>query len=173
MVKRARDISIEDYRKLVIAFDNVVMCGQIGDPIYHPKFTELLEESWTLNSLVVNTNGSGKKYSWWDNVFELSRVFGNVTWRFSLDGLPHQSHQYRINQDGEQVWKVMKRAKYWDVPIIWQYIPFRYNEDSVEQARQMAADHGIEFMLKKSNRHPEGMKPLNPDMRIDYVELPD
>ena len=31
-----------------------------------------------------------------------------VVWYFALDGLPEESHKYRINQDGRQVWEVMK-----------------------------------------------------------------
>ena len=36
--------------------------------------------------------------------------------------------------------------------IVWQYIVFNYNQDHIEQARQMAKDDGIEFKLSFSAR---------------------
>lgn len=173
MIKRARDLSLEDYQKIVDVFPNIVMCGQISDPIYHPKLKELIKASATSTSLTISTNGSGKTISWWKDIFNTCLEQKNVVWRFSLDGLPHQSHIYRIGQDGNQVWEVMQLGASMGVDILWQYIPFNYNENNVDEARKMAEDIGISFMLKISNRHPAGMKPLNPNMRIDYVEIRD
>ena len=36
--------------------------------------------------------------------------------------------------------------------IVWQYIVFNYNQDHIEQARQMAKDDGLEFKLSFSSR---------------------
>jgi len=168
MVERARDITLEDYEKIIETFRAVEFCGQIGDPIYHPQFIELLEMSHGLDRFEVSTNGSGKKMEWWKEVFK--RCPPKTVWRFALDGLPNESHIYRINQDGEAVWKVMRLGASMGCNIVWQYIPFRYNENHIDEASKMAADAGIDFLLKISNRHPVGLEPLDPNLRMDYVE---
>ena len=67
-------------------------------------------------TLIVGTNGSGKSKKWWTEVFQLCRG-EEWWWTFALDGLPKDSHKYRINQNGEQVWEMMKYGKTFDVAI--------------------------------------------------------
>lgn len=119
------------------------------------------------------THGSGRSREWWDAVFNVCLENNNVHWTFALDGLPNESHKYRINQDGEAVWEVMKYGKSRGIDIAWQYIPFAYNEDHIQQAAAMAAEQGIAFHLKLSSRHPEGMIPINPANRIDRMRVED
>jgi MoaA/NifB/PqqE/SkfB family radical SAM enzyme len=164
---------LEDYQKVIDAFPNVMLCGQISDPIYHAKFLDLLTMSKPLKFLGISTNGSGKKESWWKKVFTITLENDNIDWRFALDGLPHESHIYRINQDGKHVWEIMKMGKKMGVNITWQYIPFRYNEEHINEAIQMAKDNGIKFMLKISSRHPEGMAPIREDLKVDRIRLED
>ena len=45
---------------------------------------------------------------------------------------PEESHKYRINQDGRQVWEVMKMGAEMGCKIKWQYIVFNYNEKHIE-----------------------------------------
>ena len=35
----------------------------------------------------------------------------DAQWTFNIDGLPHQSHQYRINQNGNKLFDIMNKAK--------------------------------------------------------------
>ena len=52
---------------------------------------------------------------------------------WSLMVLPHQSHQYRINQNGNKLFDIMNKAKeYLNTMPHWQYIKFDYNKDNVE-----------------------------------------
>lgn len=173
MVKRARDIALVDYQKIIDVFPNVVLCGQISDPIYHSKFLELLKMSKDLNYLDISTNGSGKKIEWWKEAFKIGIENNNTYWRFALDGLPNESHTYRINQDGVFVWEIMKMGKQMGANITWQYIPFLYNEDHIDEAVKMAKEFNIEFMLKISNRHPPGMRPTKKELRVDTIDIND
>lgn len=162
MTKRARDISLESYGKIIDKFNDVLLCGQQSDPIYHPKFHEILRMSKDLNCLGVATNGSGKRDSWWEESFEIGIDNGNTIWKFALDGLPNESHIYRKNQDGNAVWEVMKRGRAMGADIVWQYLVFSYNEDHIEEAISMAKSEGIRINIKKTARHPKGLKPRNP-----------
>jgi len=173
MVHKAKDITLENYEKLLDTFPKIIMCGQISDPIYHPKFLELLKMSKKLKLLDISTNGSGKKEKWWEEAFNIGIENKNTEWRFALDGLPSESHIYRINQKGEQVWEMMKMGREMGANITWQYIPFLYNENHVDEALQLAKEYGMKFLLKISSRHPEGMKPSKKELRIDRIRVKD
>ena len=160
--KNGRDLSINDFVKVCNNFTNVNMCGQIGDPIYHPKFHDLLDVAIDYNiDLQISTNGHGKKDSWWDLSFEKMNSLKHM-WTFGLDGLPKDSSKYRINQDGEDVWRQMLRGVAAGNNIQWQYIVFNYNENDIDEAKKMAKDNGITFMLLESARWRSGDDPLKP-----------
>ena len=44
---------------------------------------------------------------------------------------------YRVNQDGEKLFKIMLKAKeYLTKSPSWQYIVFSYNEHNIEKAKE-------------------------------------
>ena len=73
-------------------------------------------------------------------------------WIFGLDGLPKDSHKYRVNQNGNLVWEQMKIGAKNGNEIMWQYIVFSYNENDIEEAKSMAKDNNIIFRLIESSR---------------------
>ena len=170
MHKRGYDITIESFSKICDHFESINFCGQMGDCIYHPKFLELIKIAYEKNIKVkAHTNGHGKTKLFWQEAFQ----YKNIRWIFALDGLPKDSNKYRINQDGEYVWEIMKMGKKMGVNITWQYIPFLYNEEHIDEAIQMAKDNDMRFMLKISSRHPEGMTPSREDLKVDRIRLED
>jgi len=148
--KRGHDLSVDDFKKITNYFSKIVFCGQMSDPIYHPKFLEFLKLSKD-KEVSVDTNGHGKSFGFWFEAFQ----YNNVTWRFGLDGLPEESHKYRINQDGNLVYEVMKMGTSMGANINWNYIVFRYNENNINIAREMAKENGIKFNLIQSSRWKE------------------
>ena len=66
---------------------------------------------------------SHKKKEWYDEAFD-------EEWKFGIDGLPKDSHKYRINQDGQYLFERMLDAKNKGLNVEWQYIIFDYNEDT-------------------------------------------
>ena len=77
-----------------------------------------------------------------------------------LDGLPEESCLYRINQDGEKLFEVMKMGADKGLRIEWQYIVFSYNENHIEEANDMARDHGIEFVIEILRKMEWKIRPL-------------
>ena len=89
-------------------------------------------------------------------------AYPNAQWIFAIDGLPKDSHRYRINQDGEKLFEMMKESKKYLVKKpVWQYILFKYNENDIDQAFDIATEHDVEFFLIDSARFDEG-DPLKP-----------
>jgi hypothetical protein len=146
--KRGHDISLDNMKKISKSFNNLSFCGQMGDPIYHPKFLEILNICKD-NNVSISTAGQGKKLDWWEEAILISK---KQRWLFGLDGLPSESSQYRIGQNGEDVFKVMKHLSSIGAEIIWQYIVFKYNQDSIEKAQQLAKNNNITFIIIESSR---------------------
>lgn len=160
--KRGSDLKVSNFNKICKSFDSILFCGQMGDPIYHPQFHDLLDTAIENNvHLSVATNGHGKKDTWWDISFEKMNKL-NHKWTFGLDGLPEESCLHRINQDGEDVWRQMLRAVSAGNIVEWQYIIFKYNEDNIKKASKMAKDNGMLFLLVESSRWLSDNDPLKP-----------
>ena len=146
-----RDLSMSAFVKLAEFFEEIHFCGQLSDPVHHPQFIEFLKicnERKIFNR--IHNASSAKSKDWYIKAFQANP---DARWWFGIDGLPHQSHRYRINQDGEKLFDIMLEAKkHLNNRPTWQYIVFRYNEYNVEQAKQMAIKNGVNFSLMISSR---------------------
>lgn len=157
--KRGRDISLESMAKISKSFKNILLCGQMGDPIYHPKFIDLLKISKN-NNVTIFTAGQGKSLEWWE---EIGFISSTHEWVFGLDGLPNQSPAYRIGQNGYKVFEVMKHLSYLGIKVYWKYIVFKYNQNSIQEARHLARDNNITFLLTESSRWDTPYDKYKPD----------
>ena len=57
---------------------------------------------------------------------------------------------------------MIESKKHLEVTPVWQYIIFNYNEDHIEEAKQMAKENGVGFMLVQSSRWNDNDDPLRP-----------
>ena len=146
------DMTMENFKKVIDYFEEVYFCGQITDPIFHPQFIEFLK-LLKGRKTVIHTAASHKKEEWYRKAFEANT---DAYWTFGIDGLPKDSHKYRINQDGEHLFKMACMAAKIVDKVKWQYIVFNYNENNIEEARQIAKDNNLIFEVKKSSRFWEG-----------------
>jgi len=145
------DLSLENFKKILDWFDHIIFCGQISDPVMHPKFIEFLKLVKIQNKQAsIHTAVSHKPISWYEKAFEANKP--EYEWIFGLDGLPNESHQYRTNQNGEKLFEIMKFAVSKNVKVIWQYIVFDYNENHTEEAKQIANDNGMIFLEMHTSR---------------------
>ena len=157
------DITIKDFEKVLNFFNHINFCGQVSDPVHHPKFIQLLEMIYARknHSTSIHHASAAKPLKWYPKAFEANP---RAQWWFGIDGFPKDSHKYRINQDGVHLFEMMKLGKKLNNKIVWQYIVFRYNENDVEECRKMAKDNDIYFDLNLSGRwaNNDKYKPLNP-----------
>ena len=115
------------------------------------KFIEILKLCYEKGVQAnVQTASTGKPKSWFIKAFEANP---NARWQFGIDGLPEESHKYRVNQDGQKLFDIMCEAKnYLNKTPRWQYIVFKYNEEHIEQAKFMAKEKGLHFVVMQSHR---------------------
>ena len=125
--------------------------GQYSDPVHHPKFLEMLKLCFEHKLRVkVQHSSSAKPHSWYIKAFKINPF---VTWHFSIDGLPKDSHKYRINQNGEKLFNIMKEStKYLILRPSWQYIIFDYNEKDIQEAKELAYQIDVDFYTIQSGR---------------------
>lgn len=155
-IRTGRPMPVEDFNKLIEFFDNIIFCGQISDPVRHPKFKQFLDimSLHPDKNFIIATAAHQKNLEWYEDAF--NRHGDNVTWTFGLDGLPDTSFLYRIKQNSQLIYDAMLLAAKLGKNVRWQFIVFDYNEHQIEKAKRIAKEHGITFLLTISNRKQNG-----------------
>ena len=143
------EMSIDDFKKILKVFSWVEFSGQNSDPTAHSQLHDFLTLAYS-HKLDIHTAASHRKKDFYEEAYERTGL--DTSWIFGLDGLPEESHKHRINQNGMFIYEMMKLGVEVGCNIVWQYIVFNYNQDHIEQARQMAKDDGMEFKLSFSSR---------------------
>ena len=161
------DMTMEEYAKIIDYFDDIIFCGNISDPIFHPQFPQMLQ---MVHQCEVHTAAPHKPDAWYDIAFDANK---NAQWIFGIDGLPKDSHKYRVNQDGEKLYRMMTKAAKAGIQTWWQYIVFNYNEDDIDEAIQMSKDIGVKFRLIESSRFKDNdpMRPSKHYIERNYEEF--
>jgi len=158
-----QDMTIEDFKKVVKFFKTISFCGSRSDPVHHPHFIEFLRicNKKSIDAIIHNAS-SAKSKNWYIKAFKANP---DAKWIFGIDGMPEQSHLYRINQDGKKLFEIMLESKkYLSTKPKWQYIAFEYNIDKIDDAKKMAKYHDLEFLLILSSRWKNNFeqKPKDP-----------
>lgn len=151
-------------------FATLSLCGQISDPIYHTDFIKVFKEflKSSCNRIDVHTTGSHKKKDFWLNLYQLAiNSDKKIKFVFGIDGIDEKSSIHRVNQNTDQALEAMflgaEYAKNNDnLEIVWQYIPFAYNENDLPSAIELAKEKGIKFLMLKSGRFKEDDNLLEP-----------
>jgi hypothetical protein len=166
-IKRSFDLEEHNFKKIMDYYEGgVTFCGQISDPIYHPKFLNLLKMCDEDGSKVrIATVGSGKSDAWWDEAY--SYGVGENAWYFGVDGIDKKSELYRIGSNFDDVWERMKQGRDLGHVIVWQYIIFGYNEHEVDRAIEIAREENFSLLFINTNR---GFEPKTVSLRpnVDF-----
>ena len=146
----------------------ILLSGNYGDPIYHPEFVEFVEKlKRTGAHISIVTNGSYRSADWWTDLTDL--LDAQDTIYFSIDGVPENFQQYRKNADWDSIQTGIKSATGSACRTVWKYIPFKFNQDTIEQARSLSNTLGLdEFIVDPSDRYDKHTKDLVPDL-VDLI----
>lgn len=124
---------------------NVNLCGNHGDPLYHPELITLRNKIRELNpdiAISMTTNGSYRSARWWDEFIENTQARSDHI-QFSIDGLEDTNHYYRRNCDWPSIMTALEKVGASDVRSVWKFIVFNHNQHQIDEARQLAKDLGI------------------------------
>ena len=160
LVPHGRDLSVVEIDMIAKHFKEVAFCGQLSDPVHHPKFNEIMGQLKDVPEVFVHNAATAKPISWYIKSWKANP---KAVWIFACDGLPKDSHKYRKNQDGEKMFEIMKEAtKHLLSTPVWQCIRFKYNENDIETCKKMATDNGINFIIVESSRWLSDDDPFKP-----------
>lgn len=146
----------------------VHLCGNHGDPIYHPRLLDFIKLFKNHDVVVqLTTNGSHRSGSLWRDLIAMLTSRDSII--FSVDGLVDTLGLYRVGADWDSIYKAMKVVASSDVESVWKYIVFRHNEKQISKARTLATELGIKsFIQVKSSAWESPLDPMLPDW--EYVE---
>ena len=154
--------------KITDMFKTINFCGQLSDPVHNKYFIDILRLCKTKNVGGTIHNASSLKSKEW--YIEAFKAHPDMRWIFGIDGLPKDSCMYRVNQDGEKLFDIMLESKKHLKTIpVWQYIIFSYNENDIDEAKQIAKDNGVKFNLNYSSKwftEDDSLRPKNKDLSI-------
>ena len=141
---------------------DIQMCGNYGDPIYHPDFHHFLQEFKSRGAcIIVNTNGSFKNHQWWEQTCSYLDSKDQIV--FGIDGMPDTFTQYRVNADWESIKIGLQVTAQHGVQGRWQFLPFKFNEHQIKDARALAESLGCDdFFVYPSDRFDEQTENLIP-----------
>jgi|694.fasta_scaffold98199_3 organic radical activating enzyme len=144
----------------------VLLCGNYGDPIYHPEFHQLVAQlKQRACYITIITNGSHRSADWWHQLVSYLDCNDHVV--FSVDGVPENFTQYRINADWDTIEQAMKICAASSVKTAWKYIPFSYNTNNIDQAQQLCESlHIDQFQIEPSDRFDEQTQWLLPSEEL-------
>lgn len=149
------DLSLNDLKTFLdidLTGLKIALCGVYGDPIYHPKLIDIVNWFKENNAIVkITTNGSYKDRSWWEEL--VSKLTPHDEICFSIDGIPENFTQYRVNADWKSIAVGLQVVGSSNVNSAWRYIPFNFNEHNIDQAKELAKSFNIKsFEVTHSDR---------------------
>jgi len=150
------DIDIDDLGNFLqnnnFLGSHIRLCGNNGDPIYHPKFIELVSLLKSQNhTLSIHTNGSAKTSKFWKALCKVVTSDDKIV--FAIDGLEDTNPIYRKNSNWKQIMEAIAITTQSSMQTEWQYIVFKHNQHQIETAKNLANKLGIDrFAIIKSHR---------------------
>jgi MoaA/NifB/PqqE/SkfB family radical SAM enzyme len=149
-----------------LADKRIGLCGNYGDPIYHPNFIELVNKLKARGAnLTIFTNGSYKKHDWWESLVKQLTPTDVVI--FSVDGTPSNFTEYRVNADWESIETGMKVVANSSCQSVWKYIPFSFNQNDIAEVEKLSNQIGIKrFWIETSDRFDDQTFSLKPDNKL-------
>ena len=160
-----QQMTLETYQKYLNKFDEISFCGQVSDPMMHPEFNKFLHLAADQHKSVrVHTAINHRPLSFFRLCWE---AHTEANWTFGIDGLPKDSHKYRTNQNGQKMFDIMVESTKYLKKVYWQYIVFRYNENDIDEAKELADKHNINLRLIGSGRFDKN-DPLEPTKHKVY-----
>lgn len=149
-----KDMTLNEFKFVANNYE-VFFCGQVSDPIYNKNFREMLEYLYKKNkNTSVHTAAYRNNIDYYTKLFE---AHPKAVWVFGIDGLPLKSHKHRVNQKGNNLFKVMLHARKMNINTIWQIILFDFNKNDLDECKIIANNYDIKLRIINSNRNKQNL----------------
>ncbi|MBF0344748.1 MAG: radical SAM protein [Nitrospirae bacterium] len=175
-------MALDSYKRLLDEVGpyvfGVYLCNW-GEPLLNPHLAEMIEYAKGYNTIVGFSTNLNRLD---DAAAERIVASGVDLIVLSIDGAAQDSYgKYRIGGSFSTVMTnierlIAYRGRFKTFPqLIWQFLVNRYNENEVEEARQIAQRYGIAFSPSPLRTHmgKELLMPLHTRVKQDTTWLPE
>lgn len=150
----------------------LLMCGNLGDPIVAKDTLEILKYLRSNNAtmkLSMNTNGSARSTTWWQELAELGVVV-----RFGIDGMADTHKLYRVGTDWQKIIDNATAFIQAGGYAMWDMLLFKHNEHQQEECRALSEQLGFkEFHPKNTSRfRAEGLPVIDKTGHTSHMIFP-
>lgn len=166
-------------KEIVSKIYNWIICGNYGDPLTCKDLYKILEYicEYSPGNIQINTNAGLRSPDLYRRIGELFNqrtehegLVPNRVIAFSIDGLEDTNHIYRRNVRWERVWANLMAYVDTGASAHWDFLQFKHNVHQIEEARKLAGQYGIGFVLKNPfGVHQTAMPVYNKELKLDYV----
>ena len=168
------DVDINALEQFIdVPVTSTTLCGNLGDPIYHREFLKLVKMLKTKSQrITITTNGSYKSRKWWKTLNSVLQSQDEV--QFSIDGLPKNFTEYRVNADWDSILVGIQECVLGPASTAWKYIPFSFNEHDIQETKLLSDSLGVgRFSVEPSDRWliDDPLKPSNYTGPRDSLKL--
>lgn len=146
----------------------VVLCGDYGDPMMHPKIQDYIDCAISNNlKLTIHTNGGIRT----EKFYKYNSKYENLRIVFAIDGMSQEiNERYRVNVDFNKALKNMLAFKRSGGCTQWDYLIFDYNIDDLYKAIDLCKQEEIEIKPVLNNREWK-FKVKDTTTRTNILEL--
>lgn len=156
-----------------------ILCGNYGDPFTCRDLYSIVEYicKHSPGNIQINTNAglrSPELYRKIGKLFNQSSSQADVVPHrviaFSIDGLEDTNHIYRRNVKWSRVWDNLMAYVDTGATAHWDFLQFKHNAHQVKEAKKLADQYGISFVLKNPFGVDKTAMPVyNKDLKLDYI----
>lgn len=120
----------------------IFFSGAVAEPTLNPEFLEIVTYFSKFCKVTIDSNGSTNNEDWW-------RKLGSTGAEciFGPDSLAPKNNQYRINSNTDRVISNIKSYVSGGGNATWKYIPFKHNEDELEEQKKISNEIGSKFVV--------------------------
>jgi uncharacterized radical SAM superfamily Fe-S cluster-containing enzyme len=174
-----KHLNVDDFEKMV--FDNIKFfrtpkdrkkiakfCGEMGDPLMHPKIDELIYiASQSFDGVEIFTNGGMRRPKWFRRILY---NYKNVVFVFGIDGLTDETNQkYRVNVNTDLAFRNMLQCSKMAFTR-WDYTIFSHNQNEILDVVNFSVDNNIDLVVRFDGRMGDPIDEKSQDEIINLLK---
>ncbi len=140
--------------------DVIQFCGELGDPMMHPRIDRFIERATkSAKMILINTNGALRNPDFYEKWAKDDR---EVHIEFGIDGLDHEMNdKYRRGANFKKAWENMTTWFKHTKRGSWHFILFAWNMHQVPEVARIAKEIGckVTYKITESDTGKDGIVP--------------
>lgn len=151
--------------------DVIQFCGELGDPMMHPRIDRFIERATkSAKMILINTNGALRNPDFYEKWAKDDR---EVHIEFGIDGLDHETNdKYRRGANFKKAWENMTTWFKYTTRGSWHFILFEWNMHQVPEVARIAKEIGckVTYKITESDTGKDGIVPQLHNKAIQLVD---